>query len=103
MVTGKRTVRWVLTIVMAAAVAPFLYGCSKQGDLVFQCPACNKEFHVTTTCEACKKSHVFKKRRVDSIPECTNCGQLATDGWQHQPCGATARCDSKYCFVRSPS
>ncbi|GFO83220.1 MAG: hypothetical protein A49_28470 [Methyloceanibacter sp.] len=100
MVIGRQAARWGVTIVVAAAVAPFLCSCSKQGDLVFLCPVCGKEFRVTASCQACKKSHVFKKQRVDDIPQCANCGQLATDGWQHQPCGATARCDSKYCVVR---
>jgi len=103
MVTVKHALRRVLVIVSAVAVIPILSGCSQQGDLVFQCPVCNKEFHVTTTCEDCKKMHAFKKRRPDDIPKCANCGQFTTVSWQHQPCGATTRCDSKYCFVRSKS
>ena len=100
MTIGLRPIRCVLVF---TTMVPLLGGCSKQGDLVFQCPVCNEEFQVTTTCNDCKAMHAFTKRKVTSTPECANCGHWASDSWRHRPCDATARCDSKYCFVRGKS
>lgn len=95
--------RSVLTFFSALTLLTGMTGCSKKGDLAFQCPACSKVFHVMTTCDSCKHAHVFKKSGVDDIPECSNCGKLVTVEVEHIPCGATARCDSKYCFIRDKS